>query len=119
MSLGGRPPQFIGPRMRDVRVRFRSPAGHMRGFYARWRPNLGQWECQVSGFGMSPRQWFSASQTMALGELRSIQCLWDWRRIVVDESPQWDGIPDGGYCGPHGRRAVPLFPLAERGGVFA
>lgn len=116
---GGRPAQFIGVRIRDLRVAFRSPAGHRRGFYARWRPNLGRWECQVSGFGMVARHWFASSQTLALGELRLIPCLWDWRRIVVDESREWDGIPDGGYCGPHGANPVALFPLAGQGGVFA
>ncbi len=104
--------------MRDLRVRFRSPAGHSRGFYARWRPRLGQWECQLSGFGMAERQWFSACQTLALGHLRSIRCVWDWRRIVVDESYAWDGVPDAGYCAAHGRGAVPFFPLAEQGRAF-
>jgi hypothetical protein len=93
----GRNRELIGVRSKDLRIRFVSSAGHKRGFYARHRRHLGAWECQVSGYGMQPRRWFSPSQTLALCELRFIPALYDWRRVLVDCSAQWDGIADAGY----------------------
>lgn len=100
MRKGGRPLQLIGVRSKDLRIRFHSPKGRTRGFYARWRPGAQCWECQLSGFSMQPRRWFSDSQSLALAELRHVQCLWNWRRVVVDQAVQWDGVFDAGlYAG--------------------
>lgn len=93
----GRKPVFRGVRRKDLRIRYRSVTGHTRGFYATWRPTLHQWECQLSGYGIRPRRWFSPSQTLALCRLRWTRCLWDWRAVHVDDSPQWDGIPDAHF----------------------
>lgn len=74
--------------------------GRTRGFCARWRARAQVWECQLSGYGMRPRRWFSDSQSLALAELRHIQCVWDWKRSVVDEALYWDGVYDQGlYAG--------------------
>lgn len=88
-------PHLLGVRTSDLRAVFRDPAGHRRGFYARWRPSLRAWECQLSGFGMRPRRWFAPSQSVALCDLRLIPCLWSYRCETRDlYATCWDGIPD-------------------------
>lgn len=92
----GRPLKLIGCRSRDLRIRFRSMSGRTRGFYARWRPRAQVWECQLSGYGLKARKWFEPSQSMALANLRHIECLWDWKREVIDTRVQWEGVYDHG-----------------------
>lgn len=90
----GRKPVMRGVRKKDLRIRYVSLTGRTRGFYARWRPTLHQWECQLSGYGIKSRTWFSKSQTIALSDLQWTRCLWDWRAVHVDDSPRWDGVHD-------------------------
>jgi len=106
---GGRPAVYLGVDAKHLRIKFRF-GRHVRGFYARWRPQLRRWECQLSGHGMQPRRWFSASQTMAMTELRLTKCLWDWNPThVAGPHVLWDGREDGGYCTPGGEWTLPLF----------
>lgn len=46
---------------------------------------------------MKPRRWISKTQTMCLSTLRHIRSIWDWKAIVIDQSLEWEGIPDHGY----------------------
>lgn len=120
MGQVGRPLERIGVRAEDLRLRFRSSSGRTRGFYARWRPRAQVWECQVSGFGMRPRCWFSSSQTLALSNLRFIQSLWTWKAETVDRSPQWDGVTDLGFyvkARRHGELQLDLFHESTAGGL--
>lgn len=103
----GRNPSFLGVRRCDLRMRFLHGA-QSRGFYARYRPSLRLWECQLSGYGMRPRRWFSPTQTLALAEIRLIPSLFSWRPVVVDESIAWDGIRDTGFV-VNGRGQLELF----------
>lgn len=107
---GGRPAVYLGVGVQHLRIKYRF-GRHTRGFYARWRPQLRRWECQLSGHGMKPRRWFAASQTMAMSELRLIACIWHWNPThVAGPHALWDNRPDGGYCTPGGEWTLPLFP---------
>ncbi|TJY55752.1 hypothetical protein E4T66_20440 [Sinimarinibacterium sp. CAU 1509] len=106
--MTGRAAEFVGVRGRDLRIVFLSTAGHRRGFYARYRTRMQRWECQLSGYGMQPRRWFSRTQTLALCELRHIASVWDWRRVVIDQRIEWDGVRDTGYL-IEGRGQLDMF----------
>lgn len=91
----GRPAQFIGVRACDLRIRF-TRLGQSRALFARWRPNLKRWECQLSGYGLHTQRWFARSQfvvesTLRLRQSTSTDNGWRW---LKRETGQWDGRPD-------------------------
>lgn len=110
---GGRPPVMRGVEAKHLRIRYVNRKGRTRGFYARWRPTLQAWECQLSGYGIQPRRWFSKTQTIALARLRLIPCVWDWRIVVIDQSAQWEGIEDLGFLEGKAHRQLDLLLATE------
>ena len=84
------------PSWRDRRVEFRSPAGHVRALYARrWR---GGWECQLCGYGMQPRIWWSATQSGAISSALLSPAIrfgqWKYTGVQGRVYDLWDGYAD-------------------------
>lgn len=96
MSKSKAVPVFYGVRSQDLRIRFER-LGKRRAFFARWRPQIKLWECQLSGYGLRCNRFFGPSQFVILFNLRlssSVSPELGWRWKWIDEAVKWEGVDD-------------------------
>lgn len=97
------------PSWQHRRIEFRNATGHVRALYARrWR---GGWECQLCGYGMQPRIWWSPTQSGAISSAKLAPAIrlgvWTAHPVAGRLYDEWDGCAD-----------VWLNPTVQRGHTF-